>query len=557
MEEEFQTEWIQQAKEDNQEAFSKLYQCSYTTVYLTVRLQIKDNEDAVLDIVQNTYVKAFSALDQLRDEKKFIPWIRTIARRSAIDWLRKNKPLLLQVSSLDDEGIEEIEFSEQREYQLPEENLNQQETRYLMRQLLNTLSSSQRLAISLYYYENMSIQEISEITGCTSGTIKGLLYQGREKLKSKIQDLKDRGFEVYGLAPMPLFLLLLRSWSKLSIAPDNKVTTTIFPQSIADNVLARSQITEMQTPPVRKLDLIHKIYSVKKGIITVGAAAIIFSCIGINHFLPNHEHPSHNQVWNTAPLVPYPKQPEQAQKVVDVSKRKNVEQIENSARNDGQERTDTTTIAPNTLNNTSTASEPKEADDGPETEQLIIPTRDIMVKLSDQVWVVDVPAHDGEVEEGGFDMDDEEEDSFLPAYVYCTVCGFKIPYNESVQGYQTEDGIDQSSEHKRRHGRDICTGGGWKYSDEPYLKHYEEEGHYETLTLNQGNLNLRIGQTAELSVNITPALEDQNSMKWNSDSPEVATVENGIVTGISRGQAAITATTPHGAKVVAAVTIEG
>ena len=135
MEETFQPEWIRQAKEGKQEAFGKLYIYSYSTVYLTVRLQIKGDEDTVFDLVQDTYVKAFHSIGQLREDEKFLPWIRTIARRTAIDWLRKNNQLLFAVS-LSDKETEDLQPEEQREERLPEQNLSQQETQYLMKQLV-------------------------------------------------------------------------------------------------------------------------------------------------------------------------------------------------------------------------------------------------------------------------------------------------------------------------------------------------------------------------------------------------------------------------------------
>lgn len=549
MEETFQPEWIRQAKEGKQEAFGKLYLYSYSTVYLTVRLQIKGDEDTVFDLVQDTYVKAFHSIGQLREDEKFLPWIRTIARRTAIDWLRKNNPLLFAVS-LSDEETEDLQPEEQREERLPEQNLSQQETQYLMKQLIESLSARQRIVISLYYYENMSIQEISEAIGCTAGTIRVLLHQGREILKDKIQELQNRGVELYGLAPIPFFLFLLHNWSRFAVAPNPGITSALLLQKVTDKLLTDKQIPHIPTAAQGKLQAIRQFFTIKRGIIAASVAAVLLSEMVAHSFLPQEKKQAYHTVWNAAPLVPYPKQERPGQIILDTPTETGAKQLRMPVQDETPEQRQTNTTNADT---DTTQTDQREPSDVSDPTPQSTPTRDIAVTLSDQVWVVDVPAHDEKLSEG-FDVDDEE-DSFVPAYIYCTTCGFKIPYNESAKNYQTEDGITTESGHKRLHGRDMCTEGFFKYSDEPYLKHYEEEGHYETISLSQGTVNLKAGETELLSVTVTPALEDDSLIVWSSDSPDVATVSDGVVTGVSSGNAAITATTPHGAAVVASILV--
>lgn len=550
MEETFHPEWIQQAKEGKQEAFGKLYLYSYSTVYLTVRLQIKGDEDTVFDLVQDTYVKAFHSIGQLREDEKFLPWIRTIARRTAIDWLRKNNQLLFAVS-LSDEETEDLQPEEQREERLPEQNLSQQETQYLMKQLIESLSARQRIVISLYYYENMSIQEISEAIGCTAGTIRVLLHQGRETLKDKIQELQNRGVELYGLAPIPFFLFLLHNWSRFAVAPNPGITSALLLQKVTDELLTDKQIPHIPTAAQGKLQAIRQFFTIKRGIIAASVAAVLFSEMVAHSFLPQEKKQAYHTVWNAAPLVSYPKPERPGQIILDTPTETGARQLHMPVQDETPEQRQTNTTNADTDTTQTDQREPSDVSD-PTSQST--PTRDIAVTLSDQVWVVDVPAHDGELSDG-FDVDDEEEDSFVPAYIYCTTCGFKIPYNESAKNYQTEDGITTESGHKRLHGRDMCTEGFFQYSDEPYLKHYEEEGHYETISLSQGTVNLKVGETESLSVTVTPALEDDSLIVWSSASPDVATVSDGVVTGVSSGNAAITATTPHGAAVVASILV--
>lgn len=72
------------ARTGSQDAVSALYEKTYSKVYYTVKSMIKD-EDAVFDIVQDTYIKAFAHLDSFQGDTKFLPWVRKIAANTARD----------------------------------------------------------------------------------------------------------------------------------------------------------------------------------------------------------------------------------------------------------------------------------------------------------------------------------------------------------------------------------------------------------------------------------------------------------------------------------------
>jgi RNA polymerase sigma factor (sigma-70 family) len=104
---EFTEELIQKAIQGNQESITELYNRTYNNVYFTVKSMVKD-EDTILDIVQDTYVKAFKSLGQLQEAGKFKAWIKKIAHNKTVDYLRKTKPVLFSemVSADSDEMID-------------------------------------------------------------------------------------------------------------------------------------------------------------------------------------------------------------------------------------------------------------------------------------------------------------------------------------------------------------------------------------------------------------------------------------------------------------------
>ena len=84
-------ELLARAKGKDREALSELYEITQLDVYRTVHAMIRD-EDLTLDIQQDTYLKAFAHLDQLREAESFLPWLRQIAVNEARAQLCKKRP---------------------------------------------------------------------------------------------------------------------------------------------------------------------------------------------------------------------------------------------------------------------------------------------------------------------------------------------------------------------------------------------------------------------------------------------------------------------------------
>lgn len=169
---------------------------------------VKD-EDTVLDILQDTYVKAFASLNQLQDASKFRAWVKRIAYNKTVDYLRKAKPVMFSQMSTD--ADEMIEFEDDNLSNMPEVVIDQNETKRLIVEILDSIPDEQRAVIAMHYYEGISIKEIAETLGVTENTIKSRLSYGRKKIEVKVKELEKKGTKLYGAAPLPFLLLLFRS----------------------------------------------------------------------------------------------------------------------------------------------------------------------------------------------------------------------------------------------------------------------------------------------------------------------------------------------------------
>lgn len=201
-------ELIADAIRGDDAALSFLYESTQDKVTQTVRSMIRD-EDAVLDIVQDSFVKAFRNLDKLDKPEYFLAWMRRIATNTAVDYMKKKRPVLF--SELASEDGTEIEFEDENIGHLPDVLLDQQETSRLIQEIVCGLSEEQQLAIGLFYFEEMPIKSIAKKLGCSENTVKSRLNYGRKNIEKQVRELEKKGTKLYSLAPLPFFLWLLRN----------------------------------------------------------------------------------------------------------------------------------------------------------------------------------------------------------------------------------------------------------------------------------------------------------------------------------------------------------
>lgn len=217
------------ARKGDSEAITILYKHTYSKVYYAVRSMIKD-EDAIFDIVQDTYVKAFTHLDQFEGTDGFVSWVKQIAANTSRDWLKKKRPLLF--SELDNDEDENAAFDEQmvddRIENLPEQVIEQEETARLIREILEGLPEDQRAVIGMYYYEGLHVKTIAQLMNTTESAVKSRLLYGRKKIEKKVMELEKKGTKLYSLAPIPFLLLLFRNEKAYAAElPDAKIQNAI------------------------------------------------------------------------------------------------------------------------------------------------------------------------------------------------------------------------------------------------------------------------------------------------------------------------------------------
>jgi RNA polymerase sigma-70 factor, ECF subfamily len=167
--------WVLQARKGDQSAFAKLVEAYQVPVYnLAYRMLGTPNEAE--DAAQETFLRAYTHLESYDASRKFSSWILSIASHHCVDRLRRRRGNTV--------SMEEIMSWRWVPDDLPkpEEQTVQHEDRAVIRRLLDQLPGPYRLVIVLRYWNELSYEEMAEVTHTTESAVKSRLHRAREMM---------------------------------------------------------------------------------------------------------------------------------------------------------------------------------------------------------------------------------------------------------------------------------------------------------------------------------------------------------------------------------------
>ena len=209
---------VELSKEGDQEAIAQLYDRTSKRAYYLAKQLVKD-EDQAQDIVQDAYVKVFTNLHLLEQVENFQGWLNTIVVNKSKDYLKKKKPMLFsQMVSEEDEG-RELDFEDEGGYFSPDRRVDYTETKRLIQGMIDRLPQEQRMAIVLFYLEEMPVKQIARVMECSEGTVKSRLNYGRKTIKAQVLELEKKGTKLYCVPFIPFLYWLLRQQAFSTVVP--------------------------------------------------------------------------------------------------------------------------------------------------------------------------------------------------------------------------------------------------------------------------------------------------------------------------------------------------
>jgi RNA polymerase sigma factor (sigma-70 family) len=173
--------YIHLVREGDTNAFAVLVN-RYKDMVFTLSLKmLKDREEAE-EIAQDTFLKIYKSLSKFNGESKFSTWIYKVAFNTCLDRLKKNK------RSQPFAGLDE--FTELEAISLINvlDSIEERERKQMIQDCLHGLPGEDSFLLTLYYFEEQSVEEIAKIIGINPNNVKIRLYRSRKKLAALLKD---------------------------------------------------------------------------------------------------------------------------------------------------------------------------------------------------------------------------------------------------------------------------------------------------------------------------------------------------------------------------------
>lgn len=142
---------------------------------------ILNNEEDVNDAIQETLINAYKKIDTLKNKKYMETWVTRILINKCYDIIDKNKVHERKVQK----AIETYNSY----------NSNEFEQRTIVQKAVSQIEEDLKLIVVMYYYNQFSVKEISEIMGIPTGTVKSKLSRARIKLYDILKREEEQGGE--------------------------------------------------------------------------------------------------------------------------------------------------------------------------------------------------------------------------------------------------------------------------------------------------------------------------------------------------------------------------
>jgi RNA polymerase sigma-70 factor (ECF subfamily) len=171
-------ELVLRLQEGDLDSLGDLYDRHRQLVYRTA-LAISGDPEMASDLLQEVFLRLNRFANHIDPERPLEPWLYRMTTNLSYTWLKKRNRWLRFVRDITDRFVVDKRSS-------PHALAERDETWRWIRQAIMALPIQQRLVVVLYYINDLSIQEISEVLEIPAGTIKSRLYYARKQLKKQL-----------------------------------------------------------------------------------------------------------------------------------------------------------------------------------------------------------------------------------------------------------------------------------------------------------------------------------------------------------------------------------
>ena len=172
-----ETELVKAVRQGRREGQTEMVSRYAERVFAMIARQVPDMMDAQ-ELTQDAFLRAFSHIDSYDSHKASLStWLCRIAYRLTLDHLRRRRPVIVAMEDNTDISDEELEA---------ELNTGREERIEQLMEVIDELPDDERMLLTLYYFEDRPLTEITYITGIEPAALANRLYRTRKKLYRKL-----------------------------------------------------------------------------------------------------------------------------------------------------------------------------------------------------------------------------------------------------------------------------------------------------------------------------------------------------------------------------------
>lgn len=178
----------------NTNAFAILVD-NYKDLVFTLALRMLKNKEEAEEVSQDSFIKIYKSLKKFKGDSKFSTWVYRVTYNTCLDRIKKHKrsQTHIPIDAFTERHVKTIDNALDK--------MEQEERSQAIQNCLQLLPSEDSFLLTLYYFEEQSLEEISKITGLTANNVKVKLFRSRKKLAAIFsQQLEPETIELYGKA---------------------------------------------------------------------------------------------------------------------------------------------------------------------------------------------------------------------------------------------------------------------------------------------------------------------------------------------------------------------
>jgi len=172
---------IDQILEGDTNAFSVLVD-RYKDLVFTLAIRMVKNREEAEEVSQDTFIKVYKSLSKFKGNSKFSTWIYKVAYNTCLDRLKKIKREYHVVT------IDEYTAHQVKTLDNALDQMEAQEHKDKIQHCLQMLPSDDSFLLTLYYFEELSLEEISKVVKLTANNVKVKLFRSRKKLTTILKE---------------------------------------------------------------------------------------------------------------------------------------------------------------------------------------------------------------------------------------------------------------------------------------------------------------------------------------------------------------------------------